>query len=373
MIRSSLCRSFWAALCLLVAAASAHGDWVDPAGAPSELMPKAEQSLLLDAIALDSGRIIAVGERGHVLLSDDDGGSWRQVVAPTRSTLTAVAASDTTVVVVGHDGVILHSTDAGETWRRVREEPYSPDNVTSDSNGSPLLDVLFLDANRVLAVGAYRLMLTSADGGATWAAAPMTLAEDEDAPAPADDESADRASAHETEVSDPLLFSEDELMLDDEIDPHLNAIVRTAPDELLLAGERGMLFRSNDDGMSWRRLDLPYGGSMFGALSLGGPRIAVFGLRGRAFESGDSGDTWNEIDTGTQATLFDGDVGADGTIVLVGAQGVMLRRAPDEDAFRASVFTTDAGETPTSSAVLPLGRGELLLFGDRGVFVRRQP
>ena len=336
-------------------------------------MPNAPHSLLLGAVGLDSGRIVAVGERGHVLLSDDDGANWRQVVAPTRATLTAVAASGDNVVAVGHDGVILHSSDAGDTWQRVREEPYSPDNVGSTSNGSPLLDVLFLDTNRVLAVGAYRLMLASTDAGVTWMPVPMALTNDDKAEASTERAAVTEASVDDEDVSDPLLFSEDELMLDDEIDPHLNAVVRIGSNGLLLAGERGTLFRSEDDGASWRRLDLPYGGSMFGALALGGSRVLVFGLRGRAFESEDLGDTWSEINTGTQATLFDGDVGADGAIVLVGAQGAMVRHAPSDDVFRASVFTTDAGETPTSSAVLLHGRGQLLLFGDRGVFAWRQP
>ena len=59
----------------------------------AELMPLIAESLLLDA-AVAGGRVIAVGERGHVLVSNDQGRSWTQVEAPTRSTLTAVTAGD---------------------------------------------------------------------------------------------------------------------------------------------------------------------------------------------------------------------------------------------------------------------------------------
>lgn len=351
-------------------------EWTDPWKAPSEPMPEAKRGLLLDAVELVRGRIVAVGERGHVLISDDGGESWRQATVPTRSTLTAVAAADATVVAVGHDGIILHSIDAGETWRRVREEPYAPDNAASPSNGSPLLDVQFLDSGRALAVGAYSLMLASADGGASWAPISMSLAENGGSQAPVEGASRDddpASSIDGGDVSDPLLFSEDELMLDDEIDPHLNAIVRIGSSGLLLVGERGTLFRSDDDGITWRRLDLPYGGSMFGGLALGGDRVLIFGLRGRAFESADAGDSWRELDTGTQATLFGGDIADDGTVVLVGAQGTMVRRGNGDDAFQTSIYVTDAGETPTSSAILMRSQDERLLFGDRGVFVRKQP
>lgn len=371
MISASFRRCRLTAIWAVFFITPAQAEWIDPVTAASETMPKAERSLLLDAVKLDSGHIVAVGERGHVLLSED-GATWRQAAMPSRSTLTAVAASGSDVVAVGHDGVIVRSSDSGETWQRVREEPYSVDNVASESNGSPLLDVLFLDDRRVLAVGAYSLMLTSDDKGATWSSAPITL-HAADAGNGAEGPSANEPPADEEAMSDPLLFSDDELMLDDEIDPHLNAAIRMGSTGLLLAGERGMVFRSDDDGVSWRRLDLPYGGSMYGALVLGEAHLLVYGLRGRAFESQDAGTTWREVETRTQATLFDGRVGDDGAIVLVGAQGVVVRRPAGDAAFNASVYETETGETPTTSAVLAHGSGELLLFGDRGVFVWRQP
>ena len=48
---------------------------------------------MLDAVALDE-RLVAVGERGHILISTDNGASWRQVEVPTRAMLTAVTFLD---------------------------------------------------------------------------------------------------------------------------------------------------------------------------------------------------------------------------------------------------------------------------------------
>lgn len=369
--------------------------WPDPALSHSESMPAAARSLLLDAVRLSGGRTVAVGERGHVLLSDDDGASWRQVVVPTRVTLTAVATGGDSVVAAGHDGVVLHSTDRGETWQRVREEPYSADNFSSPSNGSPVLDVLFLDRERVLAIGAYALVLTSDDGGATWQSGELVLVEGGDSGStdPAGDAGAGSVAGSEVAIAandsagdiaqedeidaaaggDSVLFDADELMLDDEVDPHLNAIARTPGGALVMVGERGSVFRSTDEGATWQRLSLPYGGSMFGVLPTGGDGVLVMGLQGRAFESDDLGTTWRDVDTGVNATLFSGFMGADRAVVLVGAQGAIVRRPSAIDGFEPSVFVTEGGETPTHSAVLQREDGALLLFGERGAAQWRQP
>jgi photosystem II stability/assembly factor-like uncharacterized protein len=365
-----------AVVALGLAAAAANAQWTDPAATDAEIRPRASQALLLDGTRLHTGRLVLVGERGHVLLSDDEGGAWRQVDAPTRATLTAVAAAGDAVVAVGHDGVVLASDDQGASWRRVREEPFSPDNVGSDSNGSPLLDVLFLDDRRVLAIGAYSLMLFSDDAGATWRTEPFERLAAVD-PAAADDAQAADGAGSEPAAAEPagdaMLFSEDELTLDDEVNPHLNAVVRTGPQRLLMVGERGTVFASTDDGASWQVLQLPYAGSMFGALHLGGDRVLVYGLRGNALQSDDHGRTWQALETGVQASLFGAALAADGALTLAGAEGAVLQRAAGESGFDVSVFTIDSGETPVIAAILAVGDGGLLLLGERGVAAWRQP
>lgn len=360
-------RRFALTACLLAAVAVAapplSAAWPDPVDSPAELQARAAQSFMLDVATLPGGRLVAVGERGHILLSDDAGASWRQVAAPVRSTLTSVAASDTAAVAAGHDGVILRSTDLGETWQRVREERYSVDNQMSPSNGSPVLDLVFLDAQRVLAVGAYALMLRSDDGGASWQPleADLTGGGSEDI----DDTGMDDSGNDDAQDADALLFDDADLAIDDEVDPHLNAITRVG-DALIMVGERGSAFRSRDDGETWQRLGLPYGGSMFGVLPLSGDSLLVYGLRGRIFQSDDAGDSWREIETGVTATLFGGDA-ADGGTVLVGAQGVVLRRAAGDGSFSSHVFTNADGETPIGAAVRLRDDGSLLLIGDRGI------
>ena len=135
----------------------------DAANKPAEREPLAAQSLLLD-LAVAGTRLVAVGERGHVLLSDDQGATWRQAKSvPTRVMLTAVFFADAEYGwAVGHDETILNTVDGGETWTRSHFAPEAQ---------QPLLDLWF--ANRVsgIAVGAYGAYFTTNDGGSTWASA----------------------------------------------------------------------------------------------------------------------------------------------------------------------------------------------------------
>src|SRR4029079_5611384 len=74
---------------------------------------------LLNGLARAGQRIVAVGQRGHVLYSDDAGKSWKQATVPVSSDLVAVPFPDATHGwAVGHDGVVLHTDDAGVTWTR---------------------------------------------------------------------------------------------------------------------------------------------------------------------------------------------------------------------------------------------------------------
>ena len=83
----------------------------------AEHLPLVTQSMLLD-ITRAGNTLVAVGERGHVVISTD-GESWQQAeVVPTRSTLTSVFSLAGRLWAGGHDAVIITSGDGGETWSR---------------------------------------------------------------------------------------------------------------------------------------------------------------------------------------------------------------------------------------------------------------
>ena len=289
--------------------------------------PLASESLLLDGAAVGS-RLVVVGERGHVLVSTDDGASWTQATVPVRALLTAVHMHDERIGwAVGHDAVILRTGDGGASWTMVYHAPQEE---------LPLLDVWFRDARSGFAVGAYGYFLATEDGGETWA--PRTISED---------------------------------------DFHLNALVPvedrdsgsqpTASQRLYIAAEAGVVYRSDDGGETWRELSSPYAGSWFGGLAIDENRVLLTGLRGHLFHSEDAGDTWNRVATGTHATLTGAVSLPSGAIVVTGLEGSVLVSG---DGGR-SVSTRRLPSREGLSAALPLGDGGVLLIGEQGV--RRLP
>src|SRR5690625_2722197 len=125
---------------------------------PANIEPLADRSLLLD-IANTGTRLVAVGVRGHILLSKD-GVKWKQVHSPSRANLTAVDFADSKHGwAVGWDTVILHTTDGGKTWHLQNFQPELQ---------KPLLGVLALSRKHVLAVGAFGLIMETRDGGLDW-------------------------------------------------------------------------------------------------------------------------------------------------------------------------------------------------------------
>ena len=88
---------------------AADSVWRDVLDTPATKSPLASRALL-NGLANAGTRIVAVGQRGHVLLSDDSGKSWQQADVPVSSDLVAVSfPSASTGWAVGHDGVVLRS------------------------------------------------------------------------------------------------------------------------------------------------------------------------------------------------------------------------------------------------------------------------
>lgn len=330
--------------------------WKDPVNLPAERMPLAPHALLMGLV--DSGPgLIAVGERGTILFAPQYTSNWTQVDdVPTRTTLTAVTAADERRLwAVGHDGVVIASVDGGHHWTLQHKDPWHPQSdgtaEPDPRQGAPLLDVLALDENHVIAVGAYSLMLVTRDGGTTWNIQSIV------------DHSADGAAAAAAAQKEDWTFSKQELAIGDESDPHFNAITRTDNGSLFIAGERGVAFRSRDHGQTWERVKWPYDGSMFGAIGYEGQHILAFGLRGHAYESEDLGDHWREIDTGTELSLLGGTRLSEGGAALVGSNGLVLLRRSAKEAFRAgSVHSAGA-----LVAVFPEeGEERFIVLGENG-------
>ncbi len=290
--------------------------------------PLAVRSLLLDG-ATSGSALVTVGERGHILISKDNGNSWLQAVVPTQATLTAVYFHDEKLGwVVGHDEVILKTRDGGQTWLQVHANP---------GDDQPLLDVWFKDALNGFAVGAYGLLLATEDGGDNWDLQPF------------------QPEASDTgDVLDDEEFGEEY---------HLNQIAHSETDRLYIAGEAGHFYRSDDGGKNWLALETPYKGSFLGVLPLDGDSLLLFGLRGHMFRSNDAGENWQEVTTGSEAMLTDGLRQGDGTVIVVGLIGTIL---VSKDSGRSFKWQQQSDRVGISS-VNQTQDGSLVLFGEKGV------
>ncbi|NER61435.1 hypothetical protein G3435_18665 [Pseudomonas sp. MAFF212428] len=287
----------------------------------SQASDKAARSLLLD-VAKAGPRLVAVGERGHILFSDDQGQSWNQARVPSRQLLTAVYfVDDKRGWAVGHDAQILASSDGGATWSKQFEDP---------AREAPLLDVWFQDAEHGFAVGAYGALLETRDGGKQW----QDVAE---------------------RLDNPDQF-------------HLNGIAAVKDAGLFIVGEQGSMFRSHDAGHTWARVEGPYEGSLFGVIGTAQSNtLLAYGLRGNLYRSADFGSTWQAISLqGPRGSLEFGLASAtlldDGSLVLVGNGGTVLRSTDDGQHF--SVFNRP--DRIALSGVSGQHDGQLILVGQGG-------
>jgi len=309
---------------LLLLSTAVQGQVPDRLEAPALQTPAAEQALLL-SITSAGQRLVAVGDQGVILLSDDAGLSWKQAEVPVSTLLTAVFfADDKTGWAVGHDGVVLHTQDAGSSWQLLLQgeqinqlriahyeaqlenlqqdpdiDPFELEELefaledaefaAEDGPVNPLLNVWFQNTENGFILGAYGLLMKTSDGGRHWQ------------------------------------FLSDELPNPDRF--HLNHLI-AHQGSLFIAGEAGLLLRSDDGGESWYELASPYMGSLF-ALVEHQHELLLLGLRGNLFRSLDLGDSWQAVVTESRASLLNGK-SAQGHLLLVGLGGTLLSGVDSE-------------------------------------------
>ena len=313
---------------------------------PALQSPKALGAATL-AVTRAGRRLVAVGERGTVLLSDDAGTSWRQAKVPVQTTLTAVRfVNERSGWAAGHLGVILKSSDGGESWTKQLDGLRAAELIADAARSSnderaqrdakrfveegpdkPFFDLDFSDAQHGIAVGAYNLAFTTADGGAHWT--PLQL------PNP--------KSLH--------LYG-----------------VRFSGGSVYVAGEQGLLLKSVDNGAVFSALPSPYKGSFFGLLAARSGTLIAYGLRGNAFRSADQGASWEKLETGVPVSIsaaleLDG-----GALALLGQTGELLLSR--DDGRSVTKAPPAAGPMP-ATGLAAADAGQLVLASLRGM--RRQP
>jgi photosystem II stability/assembly factor-like uncharacterized protein len=342
-----------AAMALAASDLSSRG-FVDPLDQPAVAVSAADRKPMM-AAARAGGRLVAVGMRGVILLSDNGGQNWTQVASPVQSDLTAVTfSSDRRGWIVGHDGVILVTADGGSTWLRQLDGRMAAKQFVEHYRAQvsaghlelqaplkeiernyqrgpalPFLDVAFADDERGFAVGPFGLIAATQDGGRSWVP------------------SLER-------VENPGLLS-------------LYAARKIGAD-IYLAGERGMVYRLNGKRGVFERIPTGYAGSLFGIV--GNEHVLVaYGLRGVVAISADGGARWKVGSLPVPVGLVGADVLDDGRVILVSATGTLWLGAIDGADFKP----LSAEYAAPATAVLSVAADKVIVGGLRGVVAQEVP
>ncbi|WP_043309937.1 YCF48-related protein [Pseudomonas sp. ML96] len=305
------------ALAALLPLASPQAAPLDPV--PAVPASNATQATMLDA-AWAEKRIVAVGDHGIVLLSDDQGASFRQARSvPLSVPLTGVSFVDAKKGwAVGHWGAILASSDGGDSWQIQR---------LSNEEDRPLFAVHFFNARQGVAVGLWSLVLTTDDGGATWT--------DQTLEAPPGSSRADL---------------------------NLMGLFADSHGGLYATAERGQVLRSDDQGRSWRYLDTGYEGTLWSGAVLADGSLLVGGQRGTLLHGSVDGKDFRRLPLESKSSVTA--VAVSGRHVLaVGLDGLMVQSSNGGQSFQEQ----QSSEGVSLTTVLLNGNGVPALFSRRGV------
>ncbi|HET7867243.1 MAG TPA: YCF48-related protein [Burkholderiaceae bacterium] len=306
---------------------------------PALQAARAPEAAML-AVARAGRRLVAAGERGIVLTSDDEGRRWSQAQVPVQVSLTALQFADARRGwAAGHLGALLATTDGGATWSLqldgaqaarftflagvdANQHSIVP-RLMQDGLDKPLFDIAEQDGH-VLAVGAYGLAFEMVPGGTGWAPFAQRL-------------------------PNPRRL-------------HLYGVCRIG-DSVFIAGEQGLLLRSDDRGGSFEVLRPPYKGSFFGVLATRGGALLAFGLRGTLIRSGDLGSNWSAVDSGAPVSLIAGIERDDGSLLLLAQNGDLLISRDNGRKF----VRRPAEHSFPAAALAATGSGALVLAGLHGL------
>jgi photosystem II stability/assembly factor-like uncharacterized protein len=303
-----------ASLVTVSPARAEEGQTAAPAKKSGIVVDIRKDRIFLMDVALAGNRVVAVGERGFTLVSDDAGKSWKAIASPVTRTLTGVAFKDAKVgVAVGHGASVVRTDDGGGTWTHVPLPEAEPES---------LLGVTYLGGDRFAAYGAFGMYFDSADAGRTW--------------------------------TKRMIESE-------EFDRHISQVLPVGA-SLLMVAESGTLARSDDGGATWTPITSPYQGSYFGALATRDGAIVAFGMRGNVYRTTDFGTTWQQVALDTTQSLMAGRQLADGRVLLVGNTGLLAVSKDDGQTLELHWAPLGKGY----SALVETG-GQVILVGEGGV------
>ncbi|WP_043310434.1 YCF48-related protein [Pseudomonas sp. ML96] len=313
--------------------------------------PQAVRSVFT-SIARAGERLVAVGERGVIVFSDDNGEQWRQASVPVSVSLTAVDFVDSQHGwAVGHSGVVLASRDSGETWELqlngldaaqlelaaaqqalldavdadvAQARLQTAERLVDDGADKPFLNLHFTDAQHGVVVGAYGMAFQTRDGGKSWQSMMGQI--------------------------------------DNAWSLHIYAIAQHG-DDWYLAGEQGFLAHSSDAGQHFQKLESPYEGTFFTLVADRNGELLLGGLKGNAFVLRQQGAVIEPVAVPMPVSFSDGTFLGDGRVLLANQAGAIF--TVDAESNRLQLLLPPQGKPIT--ALTQAADGRLVIAGFTGI------
>ncbi|HTO70728.1 MAG TPA: YCF48-related protein [Myxococcota bacterium] len=351
-------RSFlavFAALATASLALSVSAD-LDPAHTDTWELPRAS----LFAVATSGEHAWAVGYWGTILRSDDGGKTWAHAASTTAETLFAASFADAkNGWVAGAAGLILRTTDGGTTW--TRQSVTVPDEM----GGTRPLDVnLFgvaaISPTEAWVVGDVGTVLHTKDGS-TWESVKF------DAATYSDDNVPDRIlnAVVFTSPTEGWIAGEFATL----VRTHDGGATWTgarqitgAPADLYLfnvaagggsaaaVGLAGGVLVGNADGSEWTSRSVDTSAGLF-TIAWQGQRGVAAGDRGVLFVTNDGGATWAEPKRPKLFNWIAGTAFAGSNVALAVGEGGLILRSEDGGATWTAPSLAEPGVAPNLHAV----------------------
>lgn len=268
---------------------------------------------LNDLAVLTAERIIAVGDRGVILVSESGGRNWRAIAGPTTANLYGVSGTeDGRAIAVGgwignytraSHAVILRTQDAGQSWAAVACDQL------------PRLTGIAIQGGRLIAYGDYSPQMRSSvfeslDDGVSWHAIPSRISR-----AACLAGSAHGSSIVAVDVLGRSFISDAPISTSTNSSTSLDQPVPIATPDTplrcmhhtgrywLAGGDAGVLISSND-GIHWQNINVPLTAAAsrvcrWHTIEQVGDNLWVAGFPGSiVLSSRDGGSTWTASRTG---------------------------------------------------------------------------
>lgn len=351
---------------------------------------KASESLLQDIVRVGD-KLVAVGERGHIIYSETHGKSWQQADVPTRAMLNAVFfVSSDKGWAVGYDGLVLNTVDGGKSWSMQLDGLKFTRKRMADR--IPVLEDKLKDLEEKKTAADDDLAAAEEGGEENLTQYEEMVDELEEEISTLETELEDARTALSDTVANPLMdvwfrdenngfvvgafgeflktedggvtWSSISESLDNDDRHHLNAIAGRG-NLMFISGEAGHIYRSNDGGGTWSLLESPdpENGSFFTVNIISDEEVLVAGLRGAIYRSVDQGDSWKHIPEDLHKNMNSAYFTGNDTVLAVGNDGAFLRSRDGGRTFLSHVRKNRL----TLSSVVEAADGSYVLVGAGGV------